>query len=69
MIVSAGLAEPWVGQTLPSATNRLRHPPDPVVGVDDAVLGTGAHARTADEVGVAVDREHVLGAGGLEDRA
>ena len=39
MIVNAGLAQPWVGQTLPSHTIQVRDPPDAVVGVDDAVLG------------------------------
>ncbi len=69
MIVSAGLADPWVGITLPSAMNRFGHAPDAVVGVDDAVLGVGSHPAAADEVGVAVDRQDVLGAGRLQDLA
>ena len=67
MIVSAGLAEPWVGITLPSAMNRLGTSQARWSAVDHAALGVGAHPAAADEVRVAVDREHVLRARGLED--
>ena len=67
MIVSAGLAAPWVGMTLPSATNRFGTPQARWSASTTLVSGVGAHAAAADEVGVAVDREHVLGARGLPD--
>ena len=67
MMVKAGLADPWVGQTLPSLMNRLGTRPGALVGVDDAVVGRGAHPGSADQVGEALDGEHVLGARGVED--
>ena len=38
-----------------------------MVCVDHAALGIGAHAAAADEMGVAVDHEHVLSLGRVED--
>ena len=67
MIVSAGLAEPCVGITLPSQTNRLGTSQARWSASMTAVLGGGAHAAAADEVGVAVDRQGVLSVGRLPD--
>ena len=67
MIVRAGLAEPWVGQTLPSLMNRLGTAQGPLVEVDDAVGGRRAHPRSADEVGKALDGEHVLSTRGVQE--
>ena len=67
MIVSAGFADPWVGQTLPSAMNRFSTPQTRWSAAIDAVIGARAHAGPADQVGVALDGQDVLGAGGFED--
>ena len=42
------------------ADEKVGDAPRAVVGVDDAVVGSAAHAAAAHEVGIAVDREHVL---------
>ena len=67
MIVSAGLAEPCVGITLPSAMNRFGTSHARWSASTTLRSGSDAHPAAADEVGVAVDRQHVLGAGRLED--
>ena len=66
MIVSAGFAAPWVGQTLPSAIEQVLDAPHALVCVNDAVRRARTHARAADQVRVALNREDVLRAGGLE---
>ena len=56
MIVSAGLAEPCVGITLPSAMNRFGTSQARWSASTTLSLGARAHPAPADEVGVAVDR-------------
>ena len=65
MIVSAGFADPSVGQALPSATNRFSTPQTRWSGAMTLFSGLGAHPGAADQVGVALDGQDVLGAGGL----
>ena len=67
MIVSAGFADPWVGMTDAVGDEQVGDAPGALVGVDDARLGARAHAAASDEVGVAVDGQRVLRAGGLPD--
>ena len=67
MIVSAGLALPWVGSTLPSVTNRFGTAKVRRSASTTPCALVGAHATSADEVGVAVDRDGFLGAGGIVD--
>ena len=67
MITSAGLAAPCVGSTLPSTTNRLGTPHTRWSESTTLSCGGEAHPRAADQVGVAVDLQRVLGAGVLPD--
>ena len=67
MMVSAGLALPWVGSTLPSVMYRLGTAKLRQSGVDDAVPLVGGHPGAADQVGVAVDGDHLIGAGRVQD--
>ena len=67
MIVSAGFAEPCVGITLPSAMNRFGTSHARWSESTTLRSGSDAHPAAADEVRVAVDREDVLGVGGLPD--
>ena len=66
MIVNAGLAEPWVGQTLPSHRNRLGT--SQTRWSESTTLFSGrVPCGPADQVREALDREHVLGSGGVQD--
>ena len=67
MIVSAGLAEPCVGITLPSAMNRFGTPHTRWSASTTLSCGRATHPAAADEVGVAVDRQDVLRSGRLPD--
>ena len=67
MIVSAGLALPCVGITLPSAMNRFGTPQTRWSASITELVGSNSHAAAADEVRVAVDRQRVLGARRLPD--
>src|SRR5665213_4113457 len=46
---------------------QIRYSPDAVVCVNDTVLRAGAHARAADQMRVALDREGVLRPRGLQN--
>ena len=67
MMVSAGLALPWVGSTLPSVMNRLGTAKLRQFRVHHAVLLAGGHPGAADQVGVAVDGDHLVRARGVQD--
>ena len=60
MIASAGFAAPCGRQHRPVDDEEVVDAPDAVVRVDDRVVRREAHARTADEMRVAVDRQRVL---------
>src|SRR2546429_5121033 len=67
MMVRAGLAEPWVGSTLPSVmyrfgTAKVRRSPSTT-----PVLGAGRHPGPADQVGVPLDGDHLARAGRVQD--
>ncbi len=67
MMVRAGLALPWVGSTLPSVMYRLGTAKLRQSRVDHPVPFVGGHPGAADQVGVALDGDHLVRAGGVQD--
>ena len=67
MMVSAGLALPWVGSTLPSVMYRLGTAKLRQVAVDHAVAFVGGHPGPADQMGEALDGDHLIGPGRVQD--
>ena len=67
MIVKRRVRAALGGTDAAVGDQQVLDPPHALVCVNDAVLGAGAHARAADQMRVALDREDVLRAGGLQD--